>query len=69
MGHKPPYEVQCRSCGIPQSDGYCEDCPQCQDRRLNRIARGQLVTPTGYAGEGIDNTHRKGVLIAWHEAV
>ena len=62
------YTGPCAGCGIPMSDGYvtgsdyAPECRTCSDRRRNRIRRGELFTPTGYAGELIDNV--SGRLVA-----
>ena len=63
MKNYPP-DRPCNGCGIPFSDGYTEGCKQCQDRRQGRLRRGELLTPTGYAGEAIDNQHPRGRLVA-----
>ncbi len=45
----------CVECGIPLSDGYVTGCHSCSNRRTTRIRRGELFTPTGFAGELINN--------------
>ena len=58
MGHACPTTVTCVGCGIPLSDGYTDGLPPCgvcKDRRNRRLRRGERYTPTGYAGEMIDN--------------
>ncbi len=54
--------LNCAECGISLADGYALDCKACSDRRTTRLRRGDLFTPTGYAGELIDNT--SGRLVA-----
>jgi hypothetical protein len=51
----PPEGATCAGCGIPLSDGYVTGCKSCQNRRTHKLKRGELFTPTGYAGELIDN--------------
>ncbi len=45
----------CVECGILLSDGYVTGCHSCSNRRTTRLRRGELFTPTGYAGELINN--------------
>lgn len=54
----------CAGCRIPLSDGYTLECKQCCERRGGRLRRGELRTPSGYAGEAIDNSDPKGRLVA-----
>jgi len=54
----------CAGCGIPNSDGYTLGCQTCVDRRTGRLLRGIRYSPTGYAGEAIDNEDPRGRIVA-----
>ena len=62
--HRTYPERPCKGCGIPLGDGYTLGCAHCQNRRTLRLRRGELTTPSGYAGELIDNQDPKGHLIS-----
>lgn len=65
----------CAGCGIPLSDGYTQGsdygpgCRVCDNRRAGRLRRGELLTPTGFPGEAIDNTTIRGHIVYWHQEV
>ncbi len=63
MGHNLA-SLCCRGCGIPLSDGYVIGCEQCSDRRRTRLRRGEMLSPTGYPGERIDNSTSRGKIVA-----
>ncbi len=54
----------CSGCGIPLSDGYVIGCQQCSDRRRSRLRRGEILSPTGFPGERLDNRTSRGRIIA-----
>lgn len=56
--------TNCTGCGIPLSDGYSIACKQCSERKRKRLARGELLSPTGFPGERIDNLSVTGRIVA-----
>lgn len=56
--------TNCSGCGIPLSDGYTIACKQCSERKRGRLRRGELLSPTGYPGERIDNQTLTGRIVA-----
>lgn len=62
------YAGHCSECGISFSDGYSLECRHCSDRRRSRLKRGTLFSPTGFAGEMIDNTDERGRIVAMSAA-
>jgi hypothetical protein len=57
-------KLRCVGCGIPLSDGCSSPCKTCAERKRRRLSRGEILSPTGYPGERIDNRTETGRIVA-----
>ena len=56
--------TRCVGCGILLSDGYVIGCTTCSERKRRRLDRGELLSPTGFPRERIDNLSVTGRIVA-----